>query len=134
MWSHLLKKSLWKTSFFVQWRERRIWAELLRLPCLRGFQLAQASISLSKGYSKEVNQSVSVKLFLVFKVKAYFVDIVLPKIQVSQVIPHSKFGSIIPLSANFAKWSNTLKQFVGKLPTNWLSVFEHFAGLALKRL
>ena len=134
MWSHLLKKSLWKTSFFVQWSERRIWAELLSLPCLRGFQLAQASISLSKGYSKEVNQSVSVKLFLVFKVKAYFVDIVLPKIQVSQVIPHSKFGSIIPLSANFAKWSNTLKQFVGKLPTNWLSVFEHFAGLALKRL
>ena len=41
---------------------------------------------------------------------------------------------IIPLSASFTKWSNTLKQFVGKLPTNCLSVFDHFVGLALKGL
>ena len=33
---------------------------------------------------------------------------------------------------NFTKWSNTLKQFVGKLPTNCLSVFDHFVGLVLK--
>ena len=39
-----------------------------------------------------------------------------------------------PLSANPTKWSNTLKQFVGKLPTNCLSVFDHFVGLALKGL
>ena len=39
-----------------------------------------------------------------------------------------------PLSANFAKWSNTLKQFVGSLPTNYLSVFDHFVQLALKGL
>ena len=39
-----------------------------------------------------------------------------------------------PLSANFTKWSNTLKQFVGKLPKNCLSVFDHFVGLALKGL
>ena len=39
-----------------------------------------------------------------------------------------------PLSANFTKWSNTLKQFVGKLPTNCLSVFDHFGGLARKGL
>ena len=39
-----------------------------------------------------------------------------------------------PLSANPTKWSNTLKQFVGKLSTNWLSVFEHFVKLALKGL
>ena len=32
------------------------------------------------------------------------------------------------------KWSNTLKQFVGKLPTNCLSVFDHFVILALKGL
>ena len=37
-----------------------------------------------------------------------------------------------PLSANFTKWSNTLKQFVGNLPTNCLSVFDHFVGLTLK--
>ena len=39
-----------------------------------------------------------------------------------------------PLSGNLTKWSNTLKQFVGKLPTNCLSVFDHFVGLALKGL
>ena len=39
-----------------------------------------------------------------------------------------------PLSDKFIKWSNTLKQFVGKLPTNCLSVFDHFVGLALKGL
>ena len=39
-----------------------------------------------------------------------------------------------PLSANFTKWSNTLKQFVGKLPTNCLNVFDHLVGLALKGL
>ena len=39
-----------------------------------------------------------------------------------------------PLSADITKWSNTLKQFVGKLPKNCLSVFPHFVGLALKGL
>ena len=34
-----------------------------------------------------------------------------------------------PLSANPTKWSNTLKQFLG-----YLSVFDHFVGLALKGL
>ena len=42
--------------------------------------------------------------------------------------------NINPLSAKFIKWSNTLKQFVGKLPTNYFSVFDHFVGLALKGL
>ena len=39
-----------------------------------------------------------------------------------------------PLSSNPTKWSNTLKRFVGNLPTNCLSVFGHFVGLALKKL
>ena len=38
------------------------------------------------------------------------------------------------ISANPGKWSNTLKQFVGKLPTNCLSVFDHFVKLALNGL
>ena len=55
------------------------------------------------------------------------------------------FKEFNPLSANFTRWSNTLKQFVGKLPKNCLSkrfvcklptsffsVFDHFVGLALK--
>ena len=39
-----------------------------------------------------------------------------------------------PLGASPTKWSNTLKQFVGILPTNCLSVFDHFVGMALKGL
>ena len=39
-----------------------------------------------------------------------------------------------PFSANPTKWSNTPKQFVGNLPTNCLSVFDHFVGLTLKGL
>ena len=39
-----------------------------------------------------------------------------------------------PLSANPTKWLNTLKQFVVNLPTNYLSVFDHFVKLALKGL
>ena len=39
-----------------------------------------------------------------------------------------------PLSANFTKWLKTLKQFVGKLPSNCLSVFDHFVGLVLQGL
>ena len=39
-----------------------------------------------------------------------------------------------PLSTNLTKWSNTLKQFVGKLLTNCLSVFDYFVGSVFKRL
>ena len=39
---------------------------------------------------------------------------------------------INPFRANFKKWSDTFKQFVGNLPTNCLSVFDNFVGLALK--
>ena len=41
---------------------------------------------------------------------------------------------INPLYANPTKWSNTLKQFIGNLPTNCLSVFDHFVKLTLKGL
>ena len=39
-----------------------------------------------------------------------------------------------PLNANPTKWSNTLKQFVGNLPTNCLSVFDHLVNLVFKGL
>ena len=42
--------------------------------------------------------------------------------------------SLNPLSANPTKWSNTLKQFVGNLPMNCLSVFDQFVKLVLKGL
>ena len=44
------------------------------------------------------------------------------------------FSSVNPLSVNPTKWSNRLKHFVGNLPTNCLSVFDHFVILALKGL
>ena len=44
----------------------------------------------------------------------------------------TKQCNINPLSANPTKWSDTLKQFIGNLPTNLLSVFDHFEKLALK--
>ena len=43
-------------------------------------------------------------------------------------------NKVNPLSANPEKWSNTLKQIVGNLPTICLSVFDHFMNLALKGL
>ena len=42
--------------------------------------------------------------------------------------------SINPSIANPTKWPNTLKQFVDKLLTNCLSVFDRFVKLALKGL
>ena len=52
-----------------------------------------------------------------------------------QISTMTSFAKIVnPLSANITKWSNVLKQFVGKLPTNCLSVFDPFVGLALKGL
>ena len=38
------------------------------------------------------------------------------------------------LNINPLKWSYTLKQFVGNLPMNCLSVFDHFVKLAMKEL
>ena len=46
----------------------------------------------------------------------------------------SAISSVNPLSANPKKWSDKLKQFIGKLSMNCLSVFGNFVGLALKEL
>ena len=39
-----------------------------------------------------------------------------------------------PLTANPTKWSNILKQFIGNSRRIFLSMFDHFEGLALKGL
>ena len=41
---------------------------------------------------------------------------------------------INPLSANPTKWLNTLKQFIGKSPANYLSVFVDFVDFVIKEL
>ena len=45
-----------------------------------------------------------------------------------------KIQLLNPLSGSPTKWSNTLKQFLGNMPTNWLSMFDHFVKLALEGL
>ena len=52
----------------------------------------------------------------------------------SQLLRYLFLYKFNPLSANFTKWSNPLKQFFHKSPTNCLDVFDHFVGLALKGL
>ena len=52
----------------------------------------------------------------------------------NKLIEENAFNFFNSLNANYTNWSNTLKQFVGKLSTNCLSVFDHFVKLALKGL
>ena len=52
----------------------------------------------------------------------------------AKIYDPTKCLDINPLSSNPTKWSNKLKQFVGNLPTNCFSVFDHFVLLAVKRL
>ena len=49
----------------------------------------------------------------------------------SSVLAQSHIFVFNPLSANPLKWPNTLKLFVGNLPTNCFSVFDHFVKMAL---
>ena len=51
-----------------------------------------------------------------------------------ETLTHQFSFFLNPLNTNLTKCSNALKQFVGKLPTNYLNVFDHFVGLALKKL
>ena len=68
---------------------------------------------------------------VIFLKDRYFKSILQLKLLARQICQTNNV-SLNPLSANPTKWSNTLKQFVGKLPTNCLSVLEHFVKLALK--
>ena len=58
-----------------------------------------------------------------------------PKVKFDEKLVGNDVAIIInPLSGNLTKWSNTLKQCIGKSPTNCLNVFDRFVGLALKVL
>ena len=81
-------------------------------------------------------------LEVIFNVSELFISAIYPHENL-QIVYNFKIISFLeialvfllnPLSSNHTKWSNTLKQFVGNLPTNCLSVFDHFVGLALKEL
>ena len=74
----------------------------------------------------ESRKSVFKDFFLNYFSKTFFV---------STLFLQTKMGKLTnPLSTNPTKWSNTLKQFVDNLPTNCLSVFDHFVTSALEGL
>ena len=70
---------------------------------------------------------------VIFLKDRYFKSILQLKLLARQICQTNNV-LLNPLSANPKKWSNRLKQFVGKLPTNCLSVLDHFVKLALKGL
>ena len=79
---------------------------------------------------------ISKTLFLV-----YFSDfsiVTLPSnLKLSQtfsLLDETMTKDINSLSPNLTKLSKTLKQVIGNLPTNFLSVFDYFVGLALNGL
>ena len=82
---------------------------------------------------------LSIKLWVVILIFFEFLENGKPFQIPFRIYIKSKLVAIIdhslnPLSANPEKWSNTLKQIVGNLPTICLSVFDHFMDLALKGL
>ena len=76
--------------------------------------------------------------FNLFSLQNNFLDIILKEAYffLLEAVVHWDLSEAVvnPLSSKLTKWPYTLKQFVGNLPTNCLSVFGHFVGLALKRL
>ena len=68
-----------------------------------------------------------------FKIKIALLVIIIMILVSSFNVFHSTllFNLLI---ANPTKWSNTLKQSIGKLLTNCLSVFDHFVKLTLRGL
>ena len=68
-----------------------------------------------------------------FKMRVGLFQLKIVLVAVLYLFKYMYFLNIYPLSANTTKWSNTPKQFVGKLPTNCLSVFDQFCEIGAKR-
>ena len=79
-------------------------------------------------------QKYGFSLISIFPIKDKIVEPYTGKYKSEKTRFLAYFTQFNPLSAKFIKWSNTLKQIVGKLPTICLSVFDHFSGLAPKGL
>ena len=93
-------------------------------------EVQKSNTSRSKKYKHFLTCIVIVFLFIIS-----IITVAHEKDRFSKVVKYSEDISVVkPLSANPTKWSNTLKQFVGNLPTNCLNVFDHFVTLTLKGL
>ena len=93
-----------------------------------GLELRSVFLDISKAFDEVRHKG------LIFKLKqtAFTVK---PLHILSDFLSNRKQRVVLkPFSINFTKWSHTLKKFVGKLPTNCLSVVDHFVGLAIKGL
>ena len=111
---------------------------------LCGFRKAHSTqhalFKLLQAWQKELDNSGFIGTILMNLSKAYDClshDLLIAKLG-SYGLDRSSLRLLMdylnPLSAKFIKWSNTLKQIVGKLPTICLSVFDHFSGLEFKGL
>ena len=80
------------------------------------------------------NYPISVHCFLSAQCNAQFIELMISIKLRWNITQKFTIVAFNPLNANPKKWSNTLKRFVASFPTNCLSVFDHFVGLALKGL
>ena len=71
-------------------------------------------------------------IYFLFQITCSIPKVYFSEMQQSLRREHIDVRIVIPLSANPTKWSKTLKQFVGKLPTNCLILLDHFVGLVIK--
>ena len=70
--------------------------------------------------------------YFLFQITCSIPKVYFSEMQQSLRREHIDVRIVIPLSANPTKWSKTLKQFIGKLPTNCLILLDHFMGLVIK--
>ena len=96
----------------------------------RWHPLSQKTLRENWPYAREYKGSTNTTCSIVFMPSE---TIVTTWNAYSFITLHQRF-ILNSLSGNLTKWSNTLKQFVGNLLTNCLSVFDHFVDLVLKRL
>ena len=114
------------------WHYQKIWIRLQLKRWQRTHHLSNMSIFAmvellkTKWLSPEGALWLSIKLMMSPHKSPDFITTTVTK-NIDRIIFNS-------LSGNPTKWSNTLKQFVSNLATNYLSVSNHFVRLALKGL
>ena len=112
-WISIPSRQVRQLAYFIIHKSSNFWKQSAYCKCFRRTIITNSKLSLILKFSFQST----------FKYVSQ-----LSKLQISDTV------FLNPLSANPTKWPNTLKQFVGKLPTNCLSVFGHFVDLALKGL
>ena len=146
----ILEYFIFLHEFYVNSRTFFIWKKwFYHFP--KQLTLTKEGFCLFKNFSNSILKSLLQYLFFFFFVCSqrlvrsfyetnifHYVDLLVMAFRIdlrhiwSMISPRRFFFN--PLSAIITKWSNTLKQFVGKLATNCLGVSDHFVGFALKGL